>query len=290
MSPKNKGKMGNESSAALETDQFLTGVDRAVEALRPHAKALAVAGGIIVVGLVSWAVWDWYSARQATKATTAYAGALETMDAPIVAPESEAPEPAAAGLEPPPSFDSHDARAAAALAEIDALRGEYGGVGVAEMARFDEARLRFQQGDHAGAAELYRALAGSDAPGRLRLLARENLGYSLEAQAMASEDPAARQAGLNEALEAFRAMQPKQDGPRRAYALFHQARLLAELGQTDEAAELFQQVLVEHPNSPLTADVESRLAKLGVDAPEPPAETEAAEPADTEAAAPAAAE
>jgi hypothetical protein len=92
--------------------------------------------------------------------------------------------------------------------------------------------------------------------------AREGLAYSLEGQAMAEKDSGAHQAALEKALGAFEAMQPKADGARRDEALFHQARVLASLGRTDDAVKRFEQILADHPSSPLKEDVELRLLAL----------------------------
>src|SRR6185503_10758512 len=59
------------------------------------------------------------------------------------------------------------------------------------------------------------------------VLAREGLGIALEMKAEAEKDAASRQKHLEEALAAFTSMQPDEKGPRYAYALYHQGRILA---------------------------------------------------------------
>src|SRR5262249_29288265 len=61
------------------------------------------------------------------------------------------------------------------------------------------------------------------------VLAREGLGIALEMKATQQKDAAARQKGLEEALAIFKTMQPDDKGPRYAYALYHQGRILALL-------------------------------------------------------------
>lgn len=260
MSPKNKGKQGKDEIP--ETDEFLSGVERVVETLRPHAKPLAAVGALAVIAIVAWSIWDWYVERQRSAATEAFAEARSLAEAPVVDPEApDAPPGAPAAL----SFDSRPARSKAVVDRLQKVRGEYSSVGVADLARLEEARHLYETGDHAAAAKLWKEVASSDAPPLLRVTARENLGYALEAQALASEDPAQRQQGLEAALDAFTAMQPDTSGPRGDYAQYHRGRILAELGRTDEAIEALRAVLSQHPQTVLEPDVENRLAALGAD-------------------------
>jgi tetratricopeptide (TPR) repeat protein len=92
--------------------------------------------------------------------------------------------------------------------------------------------------------------------------AREGLGYAQEALALANEDQAARQAGLETALATFRQIQPSEEGPRREYALYHEARILAALGKREDAAGLLKKAIEIAPESPLRNDIRQRLAQL----------------------------
>ena len=81
---------------------------------------------------------------------------------------------------------------------------------------------------------------GPDGKGLDGVLAREGLGIALETKAQAEKDAAARQKGLEEALAVFKTMQPDEKGPRHAYALYHQGRILALLGKNAEAKAAFE--------------------------------------------------
>ena len=88
----------------------------------------------------------------------------------------------------------------------------------------------------------------------------------IETKALAQTDATAKQKLLEEALAAFAAMQPKQDGPRRAYALYHQGRLLSPglLGRPAEAKAMFEQAKTAGASSSELAQlIEKRLASLG---------------------------
>jgi hypothetical protein len=97
------------------------------------------------------------------------------------------------------------------------------------------------------------------------VLCREGLGLALEAKAAAEKDAAARQKGLEEALAAFSSMQPDEAGPRRSYALYHQARLQQLLGKRADARSLFEKAKAANKDADREiADlIEKRLAALG---------------------------
>ena len=97
------------------------------------------------------------------------------------------------------------------------------------------------------------------------VLAREGLGMALEMKAEADKDATARQKGLEEALAAFQAMQPDDKGAGRAYALYHQGRILMLLGKRDDAKAAFQKAkdIGKDKDADLAELVEERLAMLG---------------------------
>ena len=163
----------------------------------------------------------------------------------------------------PLSFASYKERAEAATQKFDALGS--GSTDAAAMALLMKGKRQLEQSDFAGALKTYQDVIDSSPEVEMLLTARENLGYTLEAQAMASEDAAAKQAGLEKAAEAFAAMQNDPEGARRDRALYHQARIKATLGQSDDAVLTFKKVLADHPDSMLKADVENRLMALGAD-------------------------
>jgi hypothetical protein len=92
------------------------------------------------------------------------------------------------------------------------------------------------------------------------VLAREGLGLALEAKAEKEKDAAARQKGLEEALSTFQTMQPDEKGPRRAYAMYHQGRILSLLGKVAEAKVALEKA--KELGGP-TDMIEERLATLG---------------------------
>ncbi len=113
----------------------------------------------------------------------------------------------------------------------------------------------------ANLSQLEEFAAGSTSP-LLRIVAKEGIGYALEAKALAEESPDAREAGLREAMAAFTGAQPEEDGPRHDVALYHEARILATLDERDKAIELFRKILEIEPPSMLGDKANQRLALL----------------------------
>ena len=57
-------------------------------------------------------------------------------------------------------------------------------------------------------------------------------------------------------------MQPSEEGPRRAYALYHQGRINLLLGKKAEAKTLFEKVKGMTPPKELTDLIDRRLATI----------------------------
>lgn len=283
--PKNKGKFGQGKAdpAATEPDEFISGVDRVLRALKPHAMRLAIFFGVIAVVVVSFTVYKWWGQRKASGATALYARAVALGSVPI----TETPPEPNAKMPPDPRnlpdhFKSRADRALAVLAAVEELQSEYGGTEVARQADIIAADSLLEAGKYGDAGDRYQKYIDHGGPKEIVTAAREGYGYALEGMAEAEKDPKAQQAGLEKALEAFDAMQPDAAGEGRDEALFHQARVLAELGRNDEAVKRFEQILADHPDSGLKPDVEMRLVALGAGAKAPPRTGEAPPPATTD--------
>jgi hypothetical protein len=155
-----------------------------------------------------------------------------------------------------PSYASVQERAAAALDAMAKNETDAGGHAFRAGLLLDAGKL-----DEA-IAEYKRGTADRTIEG---VLCREGLGIALETKASAEKDAAARQKGLEEALAAFAAMQPEETGPRRSYALYHQARIQLLLGKRGDAKALFEKAKETNKGADREiADlIEKRLASLG---------------------------
>lgn len=256
---KNKGKFGKAKSAVEESDEFVSGMAKLGERLKPHAVRIGFLVAGVAIVLIAYGIWSWHKDKKAKEATTQFDAALRVAQARIIGPDDAPDEPPAG--EQPPSYPSVKARAEATLAELDKLGSEYGSTGVSKESVLLRANMLMDLGRYDEAATLYKDYASSGDVDELKLVAREGIGYALEEKALATEDPGQRQTELEEALHAFEQMQTKEDGVRRDHALFHQARILSVMERTDEAIAMYRKVL-EVEDTPLKLEVENRLAEL----------------------------
>lgn len=152
-----------------------------------------------------------------------------------------------------PGFTSAKERAEAMLAAAEAngsaLPNELRASLLFDAGRFDDAIAAYNQCEEGITVEA--------------VTCREGLGIALEAKAVALTDAAARQRGLEEALAAFARMQPAEDGPRRVYAIYHQARLQLLLGKKSEGKQLLEKAKQLNPPPDLSQQIEQRLSGLG---------------------------
>lgn len=274
MSPKNKGKFGPGKSAVELEDEFVSGVSQVAEKLKPHLKLIAAISAILVVVMIGWYGYQYLDERAETKATALFRQALDIADRPVEAPDpdsdkskdaepeagSDAKPEAEAAADAP--FPSEQARADAVLVPLQSLREEYGSTDTARAARLLHASSLYAAGRFQDAIAMYEEILADRTMSELAIPAREGLGYAQEALALASEDQAARQAGLEKALATFGEIQTKEDGPQREVALYHQARILVALGKREDAVASLKKASEISPDSPLRNDIRQRLAQL----------------------------
>jgi predicted negative regulator of RcsB-dependent stress response len=224
------------------------GGESLADRILPHLKKIIVSVIVIAVILsIFFGIRAWKQSKQSDE-TEKVAKVMQLAQRKIAPP----PIPGA----PPPDPDSFaDAKArAAAILDEAAKRG-------AEMPPAVKGGLMLDKGDVDGAIREYKV--GTTKEGIEGVLSREGYGIALETKAMAEKDATARQKGLEEALAAFGAMQPKE-GYRRAYALYHQGRIQQVLGKSAEAKALFEQAKTAGASSSELAQlIEKRLASLG---------------------------
>jgi tetratricopeptide (TPR) repeat protein len=250
-----------KTSPAEEPDEFIAGVNRWASALRPHAIKIAIAVGLTAVLLIGWAVYNWLGQRKAATWTSAYSEVVATSNRPVVEPNlDDAGVPIADPDRPADSFSSAKERAKAVLDNAGNIGGSGGVAAATSLLR---ARQLMVLGNYDEAARAFAEVARSDLPMPAVLSAREGIGYAYEAKAETLEDAEQRKQALEQARQAFADMQPAEDGPRRDYALYHQARVLAILGKTEEARAMYQNILTTLPDSDLKPQVETRLIALG---------------------------
>ena len=167
-----------------------------------------------------------------------------------VRPPGEAPDPKAKEE----TFADNKERANAVLdalakAGTDAAGSTYRASMLVQAGKLDDA-----------IAEYKKAQSGTSIEA---VLAREGLGIALEMKAEDSQDATARQKGLEDALAAFKSMQPDPNGPRYAFSLYHQGRILGIMGKKDEAKALLEKAKDAGKGTEVVELADQRIASLG---------------------------
>ncbi len=223
------------------------GGESLVERLLPHIKKIII--GVILLAVALSVVFGirYFRQRGETEETKKLAKVLDLAHRRVAVP--------GAPVDPKvPTFADDKERAEKLLQEM-ATQGTaaagpaYRASLLVDAGKLDEAITEYKS-----------CLTGPDIEA---VLCREGLAIVLETKAAAEKDPATRERGLQEALTAFLAVQPAEDGPRRAYALYHQGRIQLQLGKRAEAKLLFERAKELMPPKELADLVDRRLANLG---------------------------
>ena len=223
------------------------GGESLVDRILPHIKKIVWT--TLAIAVVVGGVFGYRACKhnKQAKETGKVATVLEAGMKPVADPK-EAPDPVKN-----PGFTNEKERADKMLGEATAqgasLPPELNAALLADAGKLDEA-----------IAEYKKCEAGTTMEA---VLCREGLGIALEAKALAQKDPAARDAGLKEALAVFARMQPVEDGPRKPYAVYHEGRLNLALGKRAEGKALLEKAKAMKPPSDLAQLIERRLASLG---------------------------
>ena len=252
---KNKGKFGKGKPKVEETDEFISATTRLAERLKPHAFGLIAAAAVATVLTLAIIGYRWYQNKKLEDATTAFAEVTKVIAQPT---PDEAFEPKDA------KFKTEAERDQAIVAALDNVVSGHSGVSPGKQAWLLQGAAYARLGKYDQAIAAYQKYSG---PEVLERHAREGMALAMEERAGASEDAAAREQGLKDALSAFAAVQPRDDGPGRDLALYHQGRVHATLQQVEEARKKFQEVVDFDPPSPLKGKAEVRLILLSVAAP-----------------------
>lgn len=246
---KKDDKVAPSAKPGFDPKPMHVGEESIIERLVPHVKTIAVVLGGIVLVLVVVFTARYFKERGREKQTAKLAKVLDVADRQVRPPGVE-PDPKA----PEPTFANAKERAEAVL-DAMAKNGADGGSAF-------KASILLQAGKVDEAIAEYKKVEGKT--GLDGVLAREGLGIAQEAKAHAEKDASARQKALEEALATFQAMQPDDKGPRHAYALYHQGRILALLGKTAEAKTTLEKAKEEGKDSAeLPTLIDERLASLG---------------------------
>jgi hypothetical protein len=223
------------------------GGESLLDRIIPHVKKIAAATVVLAVLVSFFFGFEACQRNKQVKETERVAAVLEVAAKPVAIP----------GLPTDPKnpmYTSEKERAEKVLAEMAVQDTDKTGPAFQASMLIDAGKLDEAIG-------VYRTCdQGTEIE---NVLCREGLGIALETKAVGEKDPAARQKLLEESLDAFLRMQPADDGPRRAYALYHQGRINLMLGKRAEAKTLLDKVKGMTPPKELEDLVDRRLASIG---------------------------
>ncbi|MBK9070201.1 MAG: hypothetical protein IPL79_04250 [Myxococcales bacterium] len=245
------GGQGDAPAAASAVEPVRIGGESLADRLAPHIKKIFVIGGVIAVLALVLATVRWRQNVGKEATTAAYVKALAVASRPIVSPETPA-----AGTE---GFASRQLRAEAALAALGSTR-----VNTAESQLY-VARLHFEARQFDKAQALFEGLAR--ASGSVGLNAALGLGYVAEARAEDVANAAQKQTHLETALRQFEAAGAGRTEAAAADSLYHQGRILHQLGRAAEAQATLDKALASSPTPVTKALIDARLGLVASDLP-----------------------
>ncbi len=230
------------------------GGESIVDRLMPYRKKIGI---MILLGFAVWgaiAIVIYIRNNKREKNTSRMAHVLDVAGRDVRPAGEPEPTPDPNDTKKKPiTYPTNKERAEAVLAELAKTGANaspaYRGSLLIQAGKLDEAIAEYKK--------------AQDGTSLDAVLAREGLGIAIETKAQAEKDAAARQKGLEDALAAFKNMQTDEKGPRYAYALYHQGRILGLLGKTAEATDILKKAKEKSGEGPLASQIDERLASLG---------------------------
>jgi len=203
-----------------------------LEDARARRLAIQVGAGVVVVALIVVGAWVWYRSQESRgEAALASATQLVQQATPQAAP---------------------DARAKA-IAALEAVLRDHPRFSGAAQAAYQLGNLRYASGAYAQARGAYEVALAKGGPASLRALSAVGIGYTWEAEKNYANASAAYEAALKAmAAKAFL----YED------TLMALARVQELGGKPSAAADTYQRVLREFPNTRRADDLKAQLANL----------------------------
>jgi predicted negative regulator of RcsB-dependent stress response len=232
------------------SDEFVGFWEKVYRVCAPYARKIGIT--IVTTLAIVFIVWGLsnYFEHRSEGAAEAFGRAVKIYDAELIT--GDAPPEKTDEENPIPRFKTQKERAEAALAELDALDKKWGSTDVAKSTLLVRAGIQFDLGHFDEASKLYQQATDRAAKDpQLQAVAREGVGLCAEAQNK-----------LDDALAAYKAMEPKTGDFFRDRALYDQARVQLKKGDKKAAANLYKEVLAKVPTSQLRDEIQNQLAQL----------------------------
>jgi predicted negative regulator of RcsB-dependent stress response len=230
-------------------DEFVGFWQKVYQVAAPYARAiLIVVGTTLAIVFVVWGLSTYFEHRSEA-AAEAFGRAVKIYDADLLTGDA----PAKSDEENPiPRFKTEKERSDATLAQLTELEKKWGSTDVAKNALIFRAGIEYDLGRFDESAKLYKQAGERAAKDpQVAAVAHEGAGLCAEAENK-----------LDDALAAYKAMEPKTGDFYRDRALYDQARVYLKKGDKKTAGNLYKEVLAKMPTSQLRDEIQNQLAQL----------------------------
>lgn len=227
--------------------------------LEDKERLVVLAAAVVLLGGGGIAVASYLSNRGENEGSRALAAALVVLDRPVRG-ESEP----LADADAQPAFASQTEKDEGLIKELSNVRQKYPRSRAAVVAALPIADANLRLGRPDEALKFFQDfLKASSVDAPLRAQALEGEGYAFEAKGQ-----------LDQALASFDELSRSKGEFLAGMGLYHRARILAQQGKKQEAADALAQISTSFPNTPvarLAADRLTALADQGIKPAPPPA-------------------
>jgi TolA-binding protein len=230
----------------IKRDEFASAMGRGVEYAESHVRTIVYAVvGVLLLAALGVGIYYWRS-HHADDAGQALAKAVKVYQAPVVATGAKPNDPTA------PSFPTQEAHRAAAKKELEKVRSDYGSSDAADVAGLYLAQIAAEEGKLADARKLWQGFVDDHPKHMLAAEARLNL-LQLDRQ----------QGKPEEVIKELRAMLEKGDNPLPQDVLLHElGATLEQVKRPLEAAQAYQRIIDEFPQSPYRTEAQQKVSAL----------------------------
>jgi predicted negative regulator of RcsB-dependent stress response len=230
----------------IKRDDFTSAVGRGVEYAESHVMTIVYAvAGVLALVAIGTGIFYWRS-HQSQAAGQALAKAVKIYQAPVVTTGAKPTDKES------PSFATEEAHRAAARKALQKVRDDYGSTDAADVANLYLAQIDSEEGKLAQARKIWQDFADAHPKHMLGAEARLNLIHLDREQGKGEE-----------VVKEVRAMLEKGDTPVPQDVLLHElGTTLEQLKRPQEAAQSYQRILDEFPQSPYRQEAQQKVAAL----------------------------
>jgi hypothetical protein len=210
--------------------------------LKKNSHILQWAVGFAIIGSIGWGVWRWQHNKKMGDATSLLAFGFRAQEGIIAAPDSTK-----AKQDVVMTFENDDQRMATAQKAYEKVITDFPNSGHAILAKLGEAGLLLDNQKWDAAIAKYREVKSSPLGGAdedVKGRCSEGIAFALEGKG-----------DLQGALKAFRELASVNAQGFRELALYHQARILASLGEKEKAIEAIKSASDKIHNNELASSL-----------------------------------